>query len=197
MLYRVIKGALDSEFIARIEEIVAELPILKGTTLDLVTNTPGGQTTRECDVRWIRYGAPGFTFAVDRIVSALREAGTEGSEDWEIEDLQYTAYGPGAFHDWHIDAYRRSYNRYDLRLGERFIGKKRKLSLSVLLNSAQCFTGGSFEISMFPNRENTVGTALETFSEPGDMAVFDSSLIHRVAPVCTGLRKSLVVWICA
>ncbi len=127
----------------------------------------------------------------------MREAGTEGSEGWEIENLQYTAYGPGAFHNWHIDAYWRSYNKYDLPLGERFIGKKRTLSLSVFLNGTQSFSGGGIEISMFPNGEKTIGAALETFSDAGDMAVFDSSLCHRVAPVCTGLRKSLVVWICA
>jgi len=192
MLYQVIKGAFDSGFIARIEDIVTSLPMVKSNTVE-----EDNYSTRECDLRWIHYGTPGFDFAADCIVSALCKAGMEGSGQWEIENLQYTAYGPGAFHNWHIDTYRRSYNKYDLPLGGRFIGKKRVLSISVLLNSVQCFTGGSFEISMFPNGKNTLGTALETFNEAGDMAVFDSSLCHRVAPICEGLRKSLVVWICA
>ena len=192
MLYRVIKGAFDADFIARIEGIAADLPKVAGATVE-----EDDHSTRECDLRWIHYGTPAFAFAADRIVAALRAAGTEGSEEWEIEHLQYTAYGPGAFHNWHIDAYRRSYNKYDLLLGERFIGKKRTLSLSILLNGSQCFSGGAFEISMFPNGRNTMGTALDTFSDAGDMAVFDSALCHRVAPVGTGLRKSLVVWICA
>jgi predicted 2-oxoglutarate/Fe(II)-dependent dioxygenase YbiX len=50
---------------------------------------------------------------------------------------------------------------------------------------------------MFPNGTNTVGTPLDDFSKAGDMAIFDSKLCHRVAPVETGLRKSLVSWICA
>jgi hypothetical protein len=192
MLYQVIKKALDTGFVARIEDIVAGLPMVKSATVE-----EEDYSTRECELRWIYYGTPGFDFAAGQIVSALRDAGMADSDGWEIENLQYTAYGPSAFHNWHIDAYRRSYNRYDLPLGDRFIGKKRALSISVLLNGTQCFTGGTFEISMFPNGQNTMGTALETFSEAGDMAVFDSSLCHRVAPVCTGLRKSLVVWICA
>jgi hypothetical protein len=192
MLYQVIKGAFDTDFIARIEDIAADLPTVASATVEEEDNS-----TRECDLRWINYGTPEFAFAADRITSALRAAGTEGSEGWEIENLQYTAYGPGAFHNWHIDAYRRSYNKYDFPLGDRFIGKKRTFSISILLNGVQCFSGGTFEISMFPNGQNTIGTALETLSDAGDMAVFDSSLCHRVAPVHEGLRKSLVVWICA
>ncbi len=192
MLYRVIKGAFDADFIARIEDIVADLPMVRGAILE-----KADYSTRECDLRWINYGTPGFAFAADRITSTLRAAGTEVSDGWEIENLQYTAYGPGAFHNWHIDAYRRTYNKYDFGLGERFIGKKRTLSLSVLLNGRQNYSGGTFEISMFPNGQKTIGTALETLSDAGDMVVFDSSLCHRVAPVHTGLRKSLVVWICA
>jgi len=42
-----------------------------------------------------------------------------------------------------------------------------------------------------------VGTALEDFCEAGDLAFFDATLCHRVAPVKTGLRKTLVAWICA
>ena len=192
MLYRVIKGAFDADFIARIEDIVADLPMVRGAIVE-----KADYSTRECDLRWINYGTPEFAFAADRITSTLRAAGTEVSDGWEIENLQYTAYGPGAFHNWHIDAYRRTYNKYDFGLGERFTGKKRTLSLSVLLNGRQNYSGGTFEISMFANGQNTIGTALETLCDAGDMVVFDSSLCHRVAPVQTGLRKSLVVWICA
>ncbi len=46
MLYRVIKGAFDAGFIARIEEIVADLPMVKGATLE---EKP--YSTRECDLR--------------------------------------------------------------------------------------------------------------------------------------------------
>lgn len=191
MLYRVIKGAFDADSIARVEEIAAALPVQKSATVEEDDNS-----TRDCDLRWINYGTPAFDFAAGRVLAALQAGSVDISEGWEIENLQYTAYGRGAFHDWHIDAYRRSYNMYDLPLGKRFVGKKRVISASVLLNGAQCFTGGSLEISLFPNGQNTIGTALEDLCDAGDMAVFDSSLCHRVAPVLAGLRKSLVVWIC-
>lgn len=191
MLYQVVKGALDEGFIARLEDIAADLPTVRSATVE-----EDDYSTRNCDLRWIKYGSEGFAYATGAIVTTLEKSGIELPPGAEIEDLQYTAYGPGAFHSWHIDAYRRTYNKYDLPLGDRFIGKKRALSLSVLLNGSDCFTGGAFEISMFPNGKNTIGTALETFSDAGDLAVFDAALCHRVAPVESGLRKSLVVWIC-
>lgn len=192
MLYKVVKGALDAGFVAGIEDIAAQLPTVKSATVE-----EDDFSTRNCDLRWINFGTPGFEFAVDAVTAALADAGMEVSPAWEFENLQYTAYGPGAFHDWHIDAYRRPYNRYDLPLGKRFIGKKRTLSASVLLTGHESFTGGNFEISMFPNGPKTVGSALDTLSDPGDMVVFDAALCHRVTPVDTGLRKSLVIWICA
>ncbi|MDH3241011.1 MAG: 2OG-Fe(II) oxygenase [Alphaproteobacteria bacterium] len=192
MLYRVIKAAFDSAFIAEIETIVADLPQEKGATVE-----NDDYSTRQCDLRWITYGTPGFALAQDRIFAVLRDERIDAPGEWALENLQYTAYGPNGFHNWHIDAYRRSYNKYDLSLDPRFIGKKRALSVSILLNGGDAFTGGAFEVSLFPNGRNTVGSAIEGFSDAGDMAVFDSGLCHRVAPVASGLRKSLVAWICA
>lgn len=192
MLYQVIKAAFEAEFIFKIEDIVADLPQEKGATVE-----NDDYSTRQCDLRWIKYGTPSFSYLEERIFSALRDAAVEAPGEWALENLQYTAYGPNGFHNWHIDAYRRSYNKYDLSLESRFIGKKRALSVSILLNGSDAFTGGAFEISLFPNGRNTVGSAIEGFSDAGDMAVFDSGLCHRVAPVASGVRKSLVAWICA
>jgi hypothetical protein len=192
MLYKVVKGAFDASFIAGIEDIAATRPTVKSATVE-----EDDYSTRNCDIRWIDHGTPGFDFTVDAVTAAIAAAGIEVSPAWEFENLQYTAYGPGAFHSWHIDAYRRPYNRYDLPLGKRFIGKKRAMSVSVLLTGRESFTGGAFEISMFPNGPNTVGSALDSLSDAGDMVVFDAALCHRVAAVDSGLRKSLVMWICA
>lgn len=191
MLYRVIKGAFGPDVISGIEEIVAALPPERGAT------TKREHSTRRCEVRWISHGTPGYDFARKRLVAALAAGGIEESPEWALENVQYTAYGPGEAFDWHIDAYNRTYNKYDRALDRRFLGKKRKLSISVLLNGPESFTGGAFEVSMFPNGPKTVGAALEGFTEAGDLAVFDSGLCHRVAPIESGLRKSLVAWICA
>lgn len=192
MLYRVIKAAFGRDFIGEIEKIVADLPTEKGATVE-----NDDYSTRQCDLRWIKHGMPGFAYAEDRIFGALRAAEVDAPSGLALENLQYTAYGPNGFHNWHIDAYRRAYNKYDLSLDSQFRGKKRVLSVSILLNSTEEFAGGAFEISLFPNGRNTVGSPVEDMCDAGDMTVFDSGLCHRVAPVQGGLRKSLVAWICA
>ncbi len=191
MFHRVIKHAFDAGFVAEVERVARPLETMAG---GVVEDSP--YDTRQCELRWIRNGTPDFARLEKRILALLGREGVIDPKLCVTEDLQHTAYGPGAFHSWHIDAYRRPYNLYDTPLGRRFIGKTRKVSLSVLLNDASEFEGGTFEVSLFPNGRNTVGTALADFSEAGDVAVFDSALCHRVAPVTKGLRRSLVAWVC-
>lgn len=192
MIYKVVKGAFDAAFLADVERYAGPLQTVDGK---VVEDSP--YETRQCALRWIKHGKPGFNSLEKRLLDLLGREKVIDPRLCVAEDLQYTEYGPGAFHDWHVDTYRRVYNLYDTPLGKRFIGKSRKVSLSVLLNDASDFEGGAFEISMFNNGRNTVGTALTDFSEAGDAAIFESTLCHRVAPVTGGLRKSLVVWVCA
>lgn len=192
MFHRVIKHAVDDAFLKEIERAARPLETVAGA---VVENSP--YDTRQCDLRWIRQGTKDFRRFEKKMLGVLGEVGMIDPRLCVMEDLQYTEYRAGAFHDWHIDAYRRPYNMYDTPLGRRFIGKKRKVSLSVLLNDASEWEGGAFEVSMFPNGRNTVGAALADLTEAGDIAAFDASLCHRVAPVTKGVRRSLVAWVCA
>ena len=64
----------------------------------------------------------------------------------------------------------------------------RKLSLAMLLNDD--FDGGEFQINI-GTESNSI--ALET--RKNRAIIFPSFLIHRVAPVTRGVRKSLVIWV--
>ena len=90
-----------------------------------------------------------------------------------VDALQYTVYGPGQHFDWHID----------LGLGQT---SGRKLSMTVQLSEAGDYSGGALEFinAPSPNVAREVGAA----------TVFPSFLAHRVAPVETGVRRSLVAW---
>jgi len=189
---RVIKHAFDHHFIVAVERIAKDSPVEQGA---VVEDTP--YDTRDCELRWIRQGSPGYAALEKVFFSLLSHENLLDPRVCALEDLQYTCYGPGHYHSWHIDSYGRSYNQYDTVGSRKFIGKKRKVSMSVLLNNASDFEGGNFEISLFPNGRNTLGTPLSDLNEAGDLAIFDSALCHRVAPVTKGLRKSLVAWICA
>jgi len=95
--------------------------------------------------------------------------------------IQYTTYDQtGQHYDWHMDT----------MLGKKNIDsndvRTRKLSLTMLLNDD--FKGGEFQIN--------TGTEAETIpTKKGRAILFPSFLIHRVTPVTSGIRKSLVIWV--
>lgn len=191
MLYRVLKGAFGPEFLAEIERRAEHLPAKAGATVEL-----DPADIRQCELRWFSHGTKEFEWIEGEMFDFLARYDVMDRSRAVLEDVQYTVYRAGGVHQWHIDAYQRPYNQYDTPLGDRFIGKKRLVSLSVLLNDASEWEGGAFEISMFYNGSNTVGTALADFTQAGDAAIFPSGLCHRVAPVTGGVRRSLVGWFC-
>lgn len=90
-----------------------------------------------------------------------------------VEALQYTVYGPEEHFDWHID----------LGSGQT---SARKLSMTVQLSDADGYSGGTLEFINAPSPAEA--------REIGAATVFPSYLAHRVAPVQSGVRRSLVAW---
>ena len=90
-----------------------------------------------------------------------------------VEALQYTVYGPEQHFDWHID----------LGSGQT---SARKLSMTLQLSEAGDYSGGALEFINAPSpaAARKIGAA----------TVFPSHLAHRVAPVQSGVRRSLVAW---
>jgi len=100
------------------------------------------------------------------------------------ESFQYTEY----------DAHEKG--EYNFHM-DTFFGKEetllqtRKLSLVMCLNRPGIdFEGGQFYINVGSEKE-----AHEVEMKKGRIIVFPSFLIHRVAPVTKGKRKSLVIWV--
>ena len=95
-----------------------------------------------------------------------------------IEPIQDTTYESGDFYDWHLDESDWTPNK---RPGNRI----RKISFIILMNDE--FEGGELEFQFDEKR-------LIDFKK-GDMIVFQSDIPHRVRPVISGIRKSLVGWV--
>ncbi|MBQ4851218.1 2OG-Fe(II) oxygenase [Pseudoalteromonas sp. MMG012] len=96
------------------------------------------------------------------------------------EPLKYLKYDQGDhFSQWHAD------------IGTK-LASERKLSMSVQLNNACEFTGGVLEIG-YPR--GIEGEPLVNNLEAGDAIIFPSFIHHRVTPILTGTRHSLVNWI--
>ena len=81
----------------------------------------------------------------------------------------------GSFYDWHYDVNWKGESAYD-----------RKLSICVQLCNPSEYEGGNFEF-------DEVKTTAD-FRSKGTVLVFPSYLRHRVLPVTSGIRRSLVAW---
>lgn len=101
------------------------------------------------------------------------------------ESLQYTEYSSAyqGKYDWHSD----------IPVGgipDKSFSEFRKLSFSIILTEqGEDFEGGNFEI-MLNSKEPMVVPA-----KKGGVIIFPSFLMHRVAEVTKGKRKSLVGWV--
>ena len=65
---------------------------------------------------------------------------------------------------------------------------QRKISMTVQLSDGGEYEGGDFEIMR--NREPE-----KLPKGKGTVLVFPSYILHRVTPVTSGIRKSLVLWL--
>ena len=114
-----------------------------------------------------------------------------------VEPIQYGVYPKGGFYDWHIDAYdapilisSKQQNTSDRTSGDLF---NRKISISIFLNAPDEYEGGELDIETKGPLHNP---RFDTFKlTKGSLVVFPSNKWHRVRPITSGIRKSLVAWI--
>ena len=112
---------------------------------------------------------------------------------WDFsESCQFTYYRKGQHYDWHCDSWEHTYNQPNTPSH----GKIRKLSSVVLLSDPKDFKGGELEFdfrNLDPYKKRNTRICQEVTGK-GDMVVFPSFVWHRVKPVKSGQRYSLVNW---
>jgi PKHD-type hydroxylase len=94
-----------------------------------------------------------------------------------VEAFQYTVYegAEGGHYGWHVDMGEKNY-------------EPRKISLSLQLSDPSGYEGGDL-ILLAGDGE------LPAEKARGALIAFPSFVLHRVTPVTSGTRKSLVVWV--
>jgi PKHD-type hydroxylase len=96
-----------------------------------------------------------------------------------FEAFQYTKYSKGQHYTWHFD-YEPKFTKFE-----------RKISATIILSDPKKYSGGEFEIVTDGNIEKP-----QVFKpNPGTVILFASWMPHRVAPIKSGVRKSLVAWV--
>jgi len=101
------------------------------------------------------------------------------------DGIQYGTYSDGGFYDWHIDEESEIHNIN----GKALI---RKLSVTIWLNDPNEYEGGEFDIEVKGPFEDIRYNTLKL--KKGSIVIFPSDMWHRVRPVTSGVRKSLVTW---
>ena len=121
------------------------------------------------------------------VEQANANAGWNFEWNW-TEQAQFTEYKIGQFYDWHCDSHPNTYKEGPYK------GKIRKLSCSILLNDPNEFVGGELEFDLRNNIEGNNSMICKELSERGSIVIFPSFVWHRVKPVTSGKRFSLVTW---
>jgi len=117
-----------------------------------------------------------------------------------VELIQYSKYGRDGHFDWHADWVP---SKDDLGGG----AGQRRVTLSVQLSDQDSYVGGYFEIAQKQTSEKPVNYVVEALGtdDPrrkladsvrpkGTIVAFPANLWHRVTPVHSGIRRSLVTW---
>ena len=125
------------------------------------------------------------------IHTANKNAGWNFQWDFS-ESCQFTKYKLNQFYDWHCDSWNKPYNRP--KQPDRH-GKIRKLSVTVSLSDENDYEGGDFEFDFRNDDKGSNQPRLCKEIRPkGSVVVFPSFVWHRVKPVTSGTRYSLVIW---
>jgi PKHD-type hydroxylase len=132
--------------------------------------------TRISHISWIRFNKlPEMYSTLEEIIKKTNNNhfGFEGIQI--TEQAQYTEYPAGGFYDWHMDSDVHGINEPPVR----------KISMTCLLSHESEFEGGGLELM-------SDGKIVKP--KQGQAIFFASFIRHRVVPISSGVRKSLVMW---
>jgi PKHD-type hydroxylase len=175
--YYFFTDAFTSEELIKIIEIGESLPKEKATTVGEDGKTREGEY-RLSEISWLSDN-PETEWIYKRIAEHAKIANETmwNFDIWGFQDLlQYTKYhGNGGHYDWHVD------------LGPGI--SNRKLSCVLQLSEPEEYDGGELQV-------NPGGNIFSVPKKMGNLVFFPSFLMHKVTPLKSGVRKSLVTWLC-
>ena len=171
----------ECDFIA---SYCSALKLKQGEEYNQYSNIP---QQRRANIAFLETTAPDMQWLFEKFNNLIAYY-NDTEFDYDItgyDYMQYAKYGPGDKHDFHMDLPFGT-RRLDYFLTECF----RKLSVILLLNEPGVdFEGGNFEINHF-SEQFPINTGLRK----GSVLIFPSFMIHRVAPITSGIRQTISVW---
>lgn len=152
---------------------------------------------RRSIVRWLDFADLDLLWLYRRIESKILEANAQAfgyhlqhSFSPEIQFTEYHGSDEGHY-DWHTDNASTMRAPFDRKLSFVLQLSSRTPQPGRLIRRTRPgYTGGEFELD--PNADPLPPRA---YTDAGDALIFRSSLRHRVKPVTSGIRYTLVTWV--
>jgi len=171
MNWQMWSGGMSDQDISTILGAASKLDKRPATTFN-----NAGSSVRSSDIAWLTGNKE-----VQDILWRYVKFANENAFHFQVEnicDIQLTEYhaNKGGHYDWHIDVHWEGEGPRD-----------RKLSVTVQLSHPSEYEGGDFQFG-------ECDTPDASCRMKGTVLVFPSYLRHRVLPVTSGTRKSLVAW---
>ena len=139
---------------------------------------------RSGEIAWFNYADPNLFWLFEKLSYVVRQVNQDMFKfdlDY-IQALQFTSYSKeGDQYEDHID----------ILDGHPAFTENRKLSFSVQLSDSQSYTGGDLMVGPDAIRQKA-----SLSRSQGDIIFFPSFMNHKVTPIETGFRYSLVGWVC-
>ena len=153
------------------------------------------QRKRKSDLVWLN-----DPWIYKEIHPYIHEANRKAGWNFEwnrSESCQFTKYKLNQYYDWHCDSWDKPYKRKNKNDPEN--GMIRKLSVTCQLTDGSEYTGGELEFDFrnydpHAREEHLHLKKAKEILPKGSIIVFPSFVWHRVKPVTSGVRYSLVLW---
>ena len=185
--YYYFKDALSKDWCNRVMNLGLSATKEKAKVYDANLKNIFGKN-RDCDVSWLDQK---FIFDDLRPYINYANHNAEWNFEWHtFEKTQFTIYNKDHFFDWHTDSVT---DRIKQHKDKTIVNKQRKLSLTILLNDKNEYEGGELEFDFKNRPENNIVVCNEIKTQ-GSIVIFPSFVWHRVKPIISGTRYSLVVW---
>ena len=177
-----------------IEEIINNPNLKWEETAYIQTDKNNGVGIEDTSVRDCKICFLNYDEELDKIFKRMVAEYNYKISSWgydikTLESIQLTHYSEGEFYDWHVDEFQTDLVKDD---GEK---SNRKISVTVWLNDPTEYGGGELDLEVRGPNCKDWEPRYDTLKLPKkSIVIFPSNTWHRVRPVTSGIRKSLVLW---
>lgn len=174
---------MSDEDLSILEQYCNQIPLENSATIG------AGDEVNQSNARVSKSRIINFDYTNLWIFDRLRTITEHANSEYFNFDLngfdyfQYAEYqGSGSHYDYHTDLI------YGNQLPQ-YMQFPRKLSFSLILSDSSEYTGGEFQFKTDTDQPATME------QKRGRLIGFPSWILHRVAPLTSGTRRSIVWWV--